>query len=153
MYILERSLWLPVQAERPVRRKLGQRSPDLDEAATVKMGEPTDIDILEVEPPGLGDGQDGWPEREDSDREDRPKSGSGTSVDGGTFTEEVEAGQMAGMSRADQHLDLGHAQARPGEVAQQTCRQGHEQALYAASRRDGSLVVENPMGSPARPSG
>lgn len=51
---------MPVQAEDQLGGRLGQRYPDSDEAATVKMGEPTAEDILEAEPTGLGEGQDDW---------------------------------------------------------------------------------------------
>lgn len=37
----------------------GQRYPDLEEAAPVKIGEQMGGDILEAEPTGLGDGRDG----------------------------------------------------------------------------------------------
>lgn len=64
-----------------------------------------DVDALEAEPTGLGDGQDDQQEEKDGDRGDFPRCGSGNSVDGGPFAE--KRGDW--RRRADGYLEPGRA--------------------------------------------
>lgn len=113
----------------------GQRYPDLEEAAPVKMGEQMGGDTLEAEPTGLGDGGDGEQEGKDDERDDFPRCGSGNTVDGGPFTERGETGGGWADGREEEGrlpLKCGTCSSKawrggPGRAGQQR----HSWALYA----------------------